>query len=99
MITLLDPDVVVHTDAAAVTPGVPAEARGAQAWAKGAIAAARGARFARPALVDGSVGVVVAPRGKLFRALTFTITRGKIVRIDVIGDPARLRELDLAVLD
>ena len=40
----------------------------------------------------------MAPHGRLFRALSFTITRGKIVQIDVIADPARLRQLDLAVL-
>jgi len=35
----------------------------------------------------------------LFRALSFTITRGKIVQIDVIADPARFRQLDLAVVN
>jgi hypothetical protein len=44
------------------------------------------------------VGVVVAPRGRLMMMLGFTITRGKIVEIDVIADPERLRQLDLAVL-
>ena len=51
------------------------------------------------ALVNGAVGVVVAPRGRLFRALSFTIKRGKIVQVDVIADPERLRQLDLAVLN
>jgi hypothetical protein len=41
---------------------------------------------------------VLAPRGRLLRALTFTFVGGKIVQIDVIADPARLRQLDLAVL-
>ncbi len=41
----------------------------------------------------------MAPRGRLFRALSFTFTRGKIVQIDVIADPERLRQLDLAVLN
>jgi RNA polymerase sigma-70 factor (ECF subfamily) len=99
LVAVLDPDLVVRADAEAVGPGGSREVRGARTWAQGAIAAARGARFARPALVNGDVGVVVAPRGRLFRALSFTIARGKIVRIDVIGDPARLRELDLAVLN
>ena len=99
LLAVLDPDLVVRTDAVAVAPGGAAEVRGARNWAKSAIAAARGARFAQPALVNGAVGLVVAPRGRLFRALSFTIAQGKIVRIDVIGDPARLRDLDLAVLD
>jgi RNA polymerase sigma-70 factor, ECF subfamily len=99
LVAVLDPDVVVHADRAATAPGAPAESRGAAAWASGAIGAARGARFARPALVDGRVGVVVAPRGRLYRVLRFTVAAGRVAQIDVIGDPARLRRLTLAVLD
>ena len=49
--------------------------------------------------MNGSVGLVWAPRGRLLRALSLTITRGKIAQVDVIADPARLRELDLAILN
>ena len=98
LLAVLDPDVVVRADTAAAAAGGAREVRGAQTWARGAVAFSRGARFAQPALVNGTVGLVLAPRGRLFRALTFTITRGKIVEIDVIADPARLRQLDLAVL-
>jgi RNA polymerase sigma-70 factor (ECF subfamily) len=73
--------------------------RGAQVVAEGAFAASRRARFSQPALVNGAVGLVVAPRGRLFLVLGFTITNGKIAEIDVIADPDRLRQLDLAVLD
>jgi RNA polymerase sigma-70 factor (ECF subfamily) len=45
------------------------------------------------------VGIVVAPRGRLLLVLGFTITRGKIVEIDVVADPERIRQLDLAVLN
>jgi RNA polymerase sigma-70 factor (ECF subfamily) len=62
-------------------------------------AARGGARSAQPALVNGAVGVVVAPRGRLLMVLDFTIARGKIVAIDAVADPARLRQLDLMVLD
>ena len=48
--------------------------------------------------MNGTVGLVVAPRGRLFRALSFTFADGKIAHIEVIGEPARLRQLDLAVL-
>jgi RNA polymerase sigma-70 factor (ECF subfamily) len=98
LVAVLDPDVVVRADAASARPGVPAEVRGASHWARQAIALAQGAVAARPALVNGAVGVVVAPRGRLFRVLNFTLTDGKIVAIDVIGDPARLAALDLSVL-
>lgn len=56
------------------------------------------ARFAQPALVNGAVGVGMAPLGRLFSALSFRITGGKIVQVDVVADPAR-RQVDLAVLD
>jgi len=44
-------------------------------------------------------GVVVAPGGRPFSVVGFTVTAGKIVEIDILADPARLRQLDLAVLD
>src|SRR5262245_31306844 len=96
LLAVLDPDLVVRGDAAAV---VPAEVRGAEAWAKGAMAAARGARFARPVLVDGTIGVVVAPSGRLFRVLKFTFAGDRIAQIEVIGEADRLHALNLAVLD
>ena len=99
LLAVLDPDVVVHSDQVSTLPGRPAEVRGAESFARQAIAAAQGARAARPAVVDGAVGLVVAPRGRLFRVLRFTFANGKINRIDVVGDPAVLASLDLAVLD
>jgi RNA polymerase sigma-70 factor (ECF subfamily) len=60
---------------------------------------ARLARFARLALVNGSAGFVVAPRGRPVAVAGFTVAHGKIVEIDLLADPARLRELDLTVLD
>jgi RNA polymerase sigma-70 factor, ECF subfamily len=73
--------------------------RGAETWARGAISAARGARLAPPALVNGGVGLVVEPRGRLFRMLSFTFSGGRIAADQVIGNTARLAELELAVLD
>ena len=49
--------------------------------------------------MNGSVGIVVARHGRLFLVLNLTVTHGKIVEINVVADPARLRQLDLAVLD
>ena len=99
LLAVLDPDVEVRVDASAVAPGGSTEVRGAETWARGAIAFSRGARFARPAMVNGAVGAVVAPRGRLFRVLSFTFAHGKIVQVDVIADPARLKQTELAVLD
>lgn len=95
LLAVLDPDVVVRVDQG--PQGAPREVRGARTWAQGALAFSQHARFAQPALVDGAVGLVMAPGGRLFRALRFTITDGKIVQVDVIADPERLGKLDLAV--
>jgi RNA polymerase sigma factor (sigma-70 family) len=92
LLAVLDPDVVRRIDAA----GAP-ELRGAQAVARGALAGAQRAPVA-VVLVNGSVGVVVAPGGRLSTAITFKIERGRIVEMDVITDPARLRQLELGVL-
>jgi RNA polymerase sigma factor (sigma-70 family) len=97
LVAVLDPDVVLRADSGAVPAGASREVRGAAAVAK---RAAKGrARAARPALVNGAMGVVVAPRGRLLMVLGFTISGGKIVEIDAIADPARLRQVDLAVFD
>jgi RNA polymerase sigma-70 factor, ECF subfamily len=99
LLAVLDPDVVLRADRAAVPPGASRGARGAPAVAKRALAFSERARFAQAALVNGAVGLVVAPQGRLFVVLGFTITRGRIVKVDVIADPVRLRQVDLAVLD
>jgi RNA polymerase sigma factor (sigma-70 family) len=98
LVAVLDPNVVVTADAVAQPVEAMREIRGAENWAKGAITAARGARAAQPALIDGAVGLVIAPQGRLFRALRFTLAEGKIAAVEVIGDPERLRHLDLAIL-
>jgi RNA polymerase sigma factor (sigma-70 family) len=98
LLAVLDPDVVVRMDVGA--PGAPREFRGAANWARGATAAfSRFARFVQPAVVNGSVGLVFAPGGRLSRALSFTFANGKIVQAEIITDRARLQQLDLSVLD
>lgn len=96
LLAVLDPDVVVRSDRSAVAMGASSEIRGARAVAEQA--AKRRAQFARAALVNGAVGIVVAPRGRLLLALRLTVERGKISEIEIIGDPARLGQLDLAML-
>ncbi|MCU1653782.1 MAG: polymerase subunit sigma-70, partial [Pseudonocardia sp.] len=98
LLAVLDPDVVLRIDASAVPAGATRLIRGAPAVARQALLFSRRARFTQPALVNGSVGLVVAPRGRLRLALGFTITDGKITEIDIIADPERLDQLDLAVL-
>ncbi|HEY2100574.1 MAG TPA: sigma-70 family RNA polymerase sigma factor [Pseudonocardia sp.] len=98
LLAVLDPDAVLRIDASAVPAGATRLIRGAPAVARQALLFSRRARFTQPALVNGSVGMVVAPRGRLLLALGLTIADGKITEIDIIADPERLDRLDLAVL-
>jgi RNA polymerase sigma factor (sigma-70 family) len=99
LVAVLDPDVVLRSDGGVVRPGASFVVHGAPAVAESALSFARLSPYVRPALVNGAAGVVVAPRGRPFSVLGFTVTGGKIVAIDGLADPTRLRELDLAVLD
>ena len=97
LVAVLDPDVVLRADLSAVHAGGSRVVRGGPAVAR---RAAKGrARATRPALVNGNVEVVVAPRGRLLMVLGFTSRGQKIVEIDAIADPARLNRLDLVLLD
>src|SRR6516165_3871452 len=100
LLAVLDPDVVVRADRGGVPPGVSRELRGARAVAEQALTFSRLVRFARPVLVNGAAGIVSwLPEGQPFSVMGFTIRRKRIVEIDILADPARLRRLDLTVLD
>ena len=99
LVALLDSDVTLTADAAAVPSGRPAVLHGARMVATGAIAAAARARESRLALVDGAVGIVFAPAGQLRTVLALTVSDARrITAIDVIAAPDRLRRLRLAML-
>lgn len=97
LLAVLDSDVVRRADRLIVPAGAATELRGARAVVEETLTNLHRNRFARPALVDGAVGVVVAPGGRQLLALGLTIHDDRIVAIDVIADPTRLRGLDLAV--
>ena len=100
LLELLDPDVVLRADSGALPPPATQEVRGAQAVARLAAAFSAVARFSRPALVNGAMGLVTTtPRGKPYSVMGFTITHGRIVEIDILADAQRLVKLDLLVLD
>src|SRR5215208_5639336 len=96
LLAVLDPDVVLRVDRGVLA--LSTEVRGASAVVEQARTFTRLARFARPARVNGSAGFVVAsPTGPLAVA-GFAIADGRIVEIDLLADPTRLRELDLSAL-
>jgi RNA polymerase sigma factor (sigma-70 family) len=97
LIAVLDPDVVLRSDRGAVRAST--EIRGARAVAERAVGFARLGRFARPALVNGAAGFVVAPHGRPVAVIGMTVAGGKIAEIDILADRSRLRELDLTGLE
>lgn len=99
LLAVLDPDVVLHADAAVVPPGFPAVLEGADAVAHGARTAAARSRRSTVALVDGVPGIVWAPRGRAVVVLAFTYAGDRISGIDIIADHGRLDTLELAVPD
>jgi RNA polymerase sigma factor (sigma-70 family) len=99
LVALLDPDVVLRVDRGALRPGASREVRGVAAVAEQVRGFARLAPSARPALVNGAPGFVVAPCGRPVAVAGFALAHGKIVEIDLLADPARLRMLDPSVLE
>jgi RNA polymerase sigma-70 factor (ECF subfamily) len=92
---VLSPHVVRRADA---VPGRAAEIRGAEQVAREIAVFGRNARYAEVALVTGAVGIVVVPAGRLTVALAVTVDGDRIAGYDLVTDPDRLRELDVAVL-
>jgi RNA polymerase sigma-70 factor (ECF subfamily) len=96
LVRLLDPDVVVRIDRGVMRSAQPRELHGAEAVARTALRGAAGvARFARPALVNGAAGLVLADGDRRIAVAGFTIAGGRIAAIDLLADRARLRALDL----
>jgi RNA polymerase sigma-70 factor, ECF subfamily len=98
LVAVLDPDVVVRSDGGTAHPEATMVLRGAAAVARRTLTIAQPAAPKQPVLVNGAAGVVVTVAGQLVGVLGFTVSRGKIVEIDAILDPERLRRLGPAVL-
>lgn len=98
LLAVLDPDVLVRADRAAMDRGAVREVHGAQAVARVTRHLMGRIPFVQPMLVDGAVGIVVAPRGRLLFLLRFTTRGGKIVAIETIADPLHLHQLHLTIL-
>jgi RNA polymerase sigma factor (sigma-70 family) len=99
LVAVLDPDVVLRSDGGLARPRQTLVIRGARAVTEQAILSGRLSPFVRPALINGAAGVVVAANGRPLFVMAFTVIGGKVVAIDVLADPERLRHIDLSVLD
>jgi RNA polymerase sigma-70 factor, ECF subfamily len=97
LLEILDPDAVVRAD---FGPGRGSrEFRGAQAVATGILAYAQFTRYGRPAIVNGTPGIVTAWGGRPNAVMAFTVTGGRIAEIDIIADPKRLTHVDIGGRD
>lgn len=94
LLEVLHPDVQVRVDQS----GTLSQIRGGENWARDAVAYSKIAAFAEPVLVDGDVGAVFAPSGRLFSVLRFGITLGKITDAEIIVNPLRFPKLVLGLL-
>ncbi|GDY29000.1 sigma-70 family RNA polymerase sigma factor [Gandjariella thermophila] len=95
LLAVLDPHVTLRADVGAEPAAGSRVVSGAESVAEQALAFAWRAEFARPALVNGAAGILVAHQDRPLAVMAFTVTGGKIVEIDILADPARLRRLDL----
>ena len=98
LVSLLDPDVVLRSDFGAQRPAAARVTRGPAAVARQALIGALPSAHLHPALVNGAAGVVVTVNGRPFAVLGFTVTDDRIVEIDAIADPERVRRIAAAVL-
>jgi RNA polymerase sigma-70 factor (ECF subfamily) len=96
LVAVLDPDVELRIDGGVLREEASLHLRGADAVAAHAATYSKLFPFVRPALVNGAAGAVVAPRGRLFSVMAFSVTNGRITAIDALVDPERLRPLDLS---
>jgi len=98
LVALLDPDAVLRADGGAARPEATILLRGAEQIAGRALLFSRYAPWVRAALVNGAAGVVVAPQGRPFSVMAFTVAGGRIVAVDALVDPERLARLDLSAV-
>lgn len=88
LVAVLDPDVVARVDSATTSP-----IRGAREWARGAIAFQRAAAHVRSILIDGRVGLALAPGGVIQRVLVFAFAGASISEVEVITERDAIAEL------
>ena len=98
LLAVLDPDVVRRVDAGATSPGVPLIAHGAQAVASGALSFQKLGYVSRRVLINGGPGVVSFAGEQPVSVVGFTIAGGRIAQMDILTDPVRVRQLDLAAI-
>jgi RNA polymerase sigma-70 factor (ECF subfamily) len=99
LVSLLHPDVVLRADFGPGRPSASRVVHGAAAVARQARLGANPAPVLHPVLVNGAAGVVIEINDRARTVMAFTVTQDKIIKIDVIADPERVRRVASAVLN
>jgi RNA polymerase sigma-70 factor (ECF subfamily) len=98
LVAVLDPEVVLRADGGAARARRTVVIHGSREVAGQAVLAARLAPFVRPALINGTAGVVVVTGNRVQSIMAFTVLRGRIAAIEVLLDPERLAAVDISAL-
>src|ERR1700722_16281362 len=98
LVSLLHPDVVLRVDFGPSRPAASMIVRGAAAVARQARLGANPAALLHPALINGAAGVVITLNGQPHGVMAFTVVNDKVVELDIIADPERIRRVASAVL-
>jgi RNA polymerase sigma factor (sigma-70 family) len=98
LVAVLDPEVVLRADGGTARPRQTVVIHGSREVAGQAVLATRLAPFVRPALINGTPGVVVVAGKRVLSIMAFTVTNGRIAAIEVLFDPDRLAAVDLSAL-
>ena len=97
LVEVLDPDVELRIDGGLLRPEASVVLRGAEAVARHTTTYSRLHPSVLPAIVNRAAGAVVAPGGRVFAVMAFTVSQGRVSQIDALADPARLARLDVSV--
>jgi RNA polymerase sigma-70 factor (ECF subfamily) len=97
-VAVLDPDVVLRADGGTARARQSVVIHGSREVAGQAVLAARLAPFVRPALINGTAGVVVVTGRQVQSIMAFTVVHGRIAAIEVLLDPERLAAVDISAV-
>jgi len=97
LVAVLHPEIVLRSDGGEARPTANHVIRGAAEVAGRALTFAHLSPHVRPVLVNGVAGVLVAPEGKPFSVMAFTVAGGRVVAIDALADPERLARLEFGL--
>ena len=99
LLSVLDPEAVLRADGGTARPEASTLLRGAESVARRALMFNPPAAVVTPVLVNGAAGAVITREGRPISVMGFIVAGDKIVEIDIIVDPVRLDQFDLAVHD